>query len=86
MINDDLLPESPKARAILAALSTLRDAGIDAALRTEPGDLQPFQIALGHDTPGSIGELSQCVHAALEYQWQTAAAHLTMIQAKGARP
>lgn len=33
MTNDELLPACPKARAILAALSTLEESGIEATIR-----------------------------------------------------
>ena len=45
-MTDDLLPTSPTARAILAALDTLQQAGIKAALDVRPGDEHAFTIII----------------------------------------
>lgn len=51
-MTDDLLPTSQTARAILAALDTLQQAGVKPTLAVRPGDEHAFTIAV---TPLIIG-------------------------------
>ena len=84
---NDLLPESPQARAILAALEILKAAGIESMFDIDTGTPHPFRLMLKSDqaTPAGREELRQGIQAVLEYQWQVAAMDLTVSQAKGAR-
>ena len=86
MNNDDVLPANPQARAILVALDALRMAGINASLDVTPDAEHVFSITLKYTTPEVREHLRQSIHAALEYQWQAAAADCAVIQAKLCKP
>lgn len=87
-MNDDLLPESPQARAILAALDVLKQAGIDAMFDIDTGSAPQYRLALkpSKETPAAKEELRRGIQAALEYQWQTAVTNIAVSQAKNPGP
>lgn len=86
MINDDVLPTDHQARHIAVALHVLRLGGIDVALEVQPDGAHPFAVVFKSTTAEGSEHLRQSVQLALEYEWQTTAAALAVLQAKGARP
>ena len=86
-MTDDLLPESTQARAIAAALSALRQAGIDAVLDIHEG-VTPFWIALRPAQDGAAGKaaLLSSVQEVLNHQLHAVRAVIAIGQAKQAPP
>ncbi len=84
---NDLLPESPQARAILSAIEILKAAGIESMFDIDTGTPHQFRLMLKSEqaTPAGREELRQGIRAALEYLWQVTVMDLTVSQAKGAR-
>lgn len=79
---DDLLPQSEKARSILAAMTTLQQAGIDATLEVKPDADPVFSIAIRCATTEGREDLRQSVQTIFEGQWQEATTGLIVFQVK----
>lgn len=77
---DDVLPQSEKARAIVLALDTLRQAGIEATLDIEVGAASPYSIILPI-TSGTEG-MRLAIAIALHHEWQARTADLAVQTAK----
>lgn len=83
MFTDDLLPINTQARHIAVVLQVLRLAGIDANLDVQPDGEHPFAIVLKCGTVQGAADLRHSVELALAHEWQSTAAALAVLQAKG---
>lgn len=83
-MSEDLQPDSPEAAAILAAIATLRSAGVDAVLTIHPDsdvpnqfDLKPFADSL----PGRAW-MNQVIQSALQHRLWAQQAEVALQTAK----